>query len=111
MLERVLVTDTLPQALWLPDAEAEVLRVPLSVGLRVTLPVLQLETETVRETVTDGLELMDGDGLEDTVRVLDTVLHTVGLVVAEEEEEREGEIVPVMEELPLPQELTLAELL
>jgi hypothetical protein len=55
--------------------------------------------------------LKEGDGLADTVRVLDTVLHTVGLVVAEEEEDREGESVPVMEELPLPQELMLAELL
>ena len=41
----------------------------------------------------------------------ETVLHTVGLVETEEEEEREGEIVLVMEELPLPQELTLEELL
>ena len=39
------------------------------------------------------------------------MLHTVGLVVAEEEEDRECESVPVIEELPLPQELTLAELL
>ena len=47
MVDRVLVTDTLPEELWLPDTEAEELRVPLNVGLCVTLPVLQLETETV----------------------------------------------------------------
>ncbi len=47
MFDRVLVTDTLPEEVWLPDTEAEELRVPLSVGLCVTLPVLQLEAETV----------------------------------------------------------------
>ena len=96
MVDRVLVTDTLPEEVWLPDTEAEELRVPLSVGLRVTLPVLQPETETVCETVTDGLELKEGDGLADTVRVLDTVLHTVGLVVTEEDVEPDTDSVLVM---------------
>ncbi len=80
-------------------------------GLSESLTEPQPEADTVRETVLDGQELEDCVVLWEGVRVLDTVLHTVGLVVAEEEEEREGEIVPVMEELPLPQELTLAELL
>ena len=58
-----------------------------------------------------GQEDTDPDSLGEGVSVFDTVLHNVGLVVAEEEEDREGESVPVMEELPLPQELTVAELL
>ena len=58
-----------------------------------------------------GQEDTDPDSLGEGVSVFDTVLHTVGLVVAEEEEEREGESVPVILVLPVPQELTLAELL
>ncbi len=40
--------------------------------------------------------LKEGDGLADTVRVLDTVLHTVGLVVTEEEVEPDTDRVSVM---------------
>ena len=47
MVDWVLVTDTLPEDVWLPDTEAEELRVPLNVALCVTLPVLQLEADAV----------------------------------------------------------------
>ncbi len=110
----MLLTVPVREAVLQEDAEAEALGdiewLPDTVKVAVTdadaLPV----TEAVREPDTEGQEEPEIDTLGEGVRVLDTVLHTVGEVVAEGEEEPETDCVPLMvpEELELPLPLALA---
>ena len=65
---------------------------PVPETVKDGLPV----TDAVTEPDTEGQEDAEADTLGDGVSVLDTVLHTVGLVVTEEDVEPDTDSVLVM---------------